>query len=302
MPPYVRKVEKTLGFGDSRSKGYQGIRSLWQDRDLRRSKGQRWSLDEIKAIRADKALHIALIADFQAGVPGTDEKLIRVNYGFLRNTVHRFRKRVVGEFSDLLQEAKLGLLEGCARFDVHHTHHPWAYITHYVRHHVRRSIMAYGCVVHRPSTITDGRDQKVQIEAPKRYVFTFTEMSSHWYGDTEYHFEDTLTYDGPSADEELSVEELAVEMQRLLLYLLEAVDERERKILRQRFAAEVGRASHAIGEELGISGVRVRQLQERALGKCRMRARIMGADPFAFRTFEEWVVAAVHTFLRRDSA
>ncbi|MEX0923521.1 MAG: RNA polymerase factor sigma-32 [Rhodovibrionaceae bacterium] len=66
---------------------------------------------------------------------------------------------------------------------------------------------------------------------------------------------------------------------RSLRQALETLDRRERKIIESRRLSEEGATLESLGEELGVSKERVRQLEHRALGKLRDSLKQHGGAP-----------------------
>lgn len=88
---------------------------------------------------------------------------------------------------------------------------------------------------------------------------------------------DLIEDDGPGAEDVVLGRREADRRRAALTDALMALPQRERRIVVERHLAEAPRTLTELGEQLGISKERVRQLEERALA--RMRARVADTAP-----------------------
>ena len=79
----------------------------------------------------------------------------------------------------------------------------------------------------------------------------------------------TIEDDGPRAEDKVAVSHDSAQLRQWLLTAMSALSDRERFIVRERKLREEPRTLESLGEELGLSKERVRQLEAAAFGKMR---------------------------------
>lgn len=242
----------------------------------------------IKQIREDRSLHADYVRRFQAGEPGIERILIRVNYPFLLKTARRLGRAYKADFLDWLQAATLGLLEGYARFDLTTQNSPSTYVWQYAKGYAARNVASTGAVVRIPIHQFD-RKVKSQYRRGVRYCWTFTEMDDRMDAWMEHSFEETLTDDGPLPDEVLADEEVENAIPIIASYLMTELGDKYRDILTERFFR--GRTLVDVGAERGYSRERARQIESLAITLLQQRVRAISADPDKYESFEGWLAA-----------
>jgi RNA polymerase primary sigma factor len=208
---------------------------------------------------------------------------------------------------ELLQEGVVGMLRALERYEPQAGTPFWSYAAWWVRQAMQRLIAE----VTRPVILSDrALRQLARVRDVQRASFASggplpsTSEIAERTGIPSEHVESLLAIDRPpeslqqpppAQDEgastlgELIADPLAEDAyERVLdaieigelLALLAGLSERERRVVRARYGLDDREHSLAeIGARLGVSSERVRQLEQRALGKLRAAAREAGQQP-----------------------
>ncbi|GIL00414.1 MAG: RNA polymerase factor sigma-32 [Alphaproteobacteria bacterium] len=216
----------------------------------------------------------------------------------------RFRRYGL-TMNDLIQEGHIGLLEAAARFDPHRGVRFSTYATWWIRASIQDYILRNWSIVRGGTSSTQKslffglRRLRARIlragepsgshelykelaEAIGVSIADVARMDSRLSG-PDVSLNATIVEDGESGTErqEFLVDasplpdetaELAIDGERRRARLADAMhllSTRERRIIQSRRLAETGATLEQLGEELGISKERVRQIENRALDKLR---------------------------------
>jgi RNA polymerase sigma factor (sigma-70 family) len=245
----------------------------------------------------DRALHLAAhrLTQAQCRLTQRHEIMLRANLRLVIYVAKRYRGQGVS-FSDLIQEGNLGLMHALEKFDAHRG---WRFITYaywWVRQAISRAIIEQPRTVRLPNHVVE-RQHKLravekQLEAAHDRPPTVQELSvaSGWTPEevealrgaggsilplqhrlTEHEDRELLEV---LTDSQVSKPEDVVAMaqcQQRVSACLARLTEREALVLRLRFGIGTDHeyTLQEIGDRLGVSRERVRQVEGIALAKLR---------------------------------
>lgn len=216
-------------------------------------------------------------------------KLALANMRLVAHVAKRFRDRGIS-YSDLLQEGFCGLLEAIDRFDLTHETKLATYATWWIRQAMQRAV-ASGAYPVRLSPrhlrqLAQSQDEPGGSDAdaggrPHRPGEGSPEMIHRIHTATRPTVSLDATLDGESAFTLLQTmsdpggdHTDEVDMDEAVTRLMEALRPREQEVVSLRFGLG-GRSRLSlsqVGQALGVSKERVRQIQDRALVKLRAAA------------------------------
>src|SRR5829696_8072818 len=240
----------------------------------------------------------ALAARIQQGDEAARDELVQCNLRLVVSIARRYVGRGL-EFSDLIQEGNLGLMRAAQGFDAAFGNKFSTYATWWIKQSIGRALSNKASLIRVP---IHAANQERSLKAARSHLQTTTgrepsiEELSAFVGKSEQEVTSVLTtrkavisYDIPVSSEEdgslreLLADETETNTEELFMEdalkdsvhgLLETLTERERRVLVRRYGLDGGRCAtlEEIGEEVGVTRERVRQIQSTALRKLRSRA------------------------------
>jgi RNA polymerase primary sigma factor len=228
----------------------------------------------------------ALAVEAQADV-GARARLVEELEPWLRRWTRRYQGRGVGT-DDLLQDAAVGVLRAVAGFDPKRGPFvSWArlWVRQALQQAVAESARAFRLPTHVLWDMHELKEARERLVRRRGRPPSLVELADElgWSVDRladvlraerpadSLEGVDLVSYEETSGDFEGVLERVtATQVQPLLLRL----SEREREILRARASGE---SLRTIGRRLGVSGERVRTIEERALARLRVSANL-GVD------------------------
>ena len=260
-------------------------------------------LQELAArLPGSPAVDADLIARAQTGDPGARAQLVELHLPAINALARTYRSSPQIQRTELLQEGVVGLLRALERYEPQRGTPFWAYAVWWVRQAMQQLVSE----LTRPLVLSDRalrhlariKDADRAVRAESGREPRHDELAER-SGLSLEQVDDLLAVDRvprsldepvPAAGEdsvgsfgELLVDPLAEgEYERMLdatevegtLSLLSELSARERKVLRARYGLDGPEQSlREVAGQLGISAERVRQIEQRALGKLAAAAR-----------------------------
>lgn len=262
-----------------------------------------------------------------AAAAGTDENTLRrrLNHGvYCKNRMVKSNVRLVisiakehegpgMEFSDLIQDGMQGLIRGAEKFDASKGFRFSTYSHWWIKQAIRKSVLEQTQIIRLPAHMAEassrvkeccrrlGRELKRlpsneeiavdtgmtirRVEAAMslpKYSVSFTSK----VGCTDVTYQEIMPDTSAETAEETLHRWL---MKKDVNTALDSLSPREKQVMRYRFGIEGGRARtlHDIGQLMGVSRERIRQIELGAFRKLRSKNRLQSLQHY-LRPAESW--------------
>ncbi len=246
----------------------------------------RRDLSAVTTLDADT--EVCLARRWRAGDRRAGEKLVEASLPFVIKIAKEYRRWGV-PMEDLIQQGNLGLLRAAEKYGPDQGCRLITYAVYWIRAEIREYVVRSYRIVRLGSTRTERKAMRVFRRDGLETVDQLVAASGMprerakklWPILTQRDFSLDATVDerGPAVGRfdsgSATPEDLVAREQHLrgvrarLGEALGALSERERRIVEERLLTENPRTLAAIGEDMGVSKERVRQLEARACDKLR---------------------------------
>lgn len=223
------------------------------------------------------------------------EKLIRANLKFVISVAKQYKNRNI-PLNDLINEGNIGLIKAAHKFDETKGFKFISYAVWWIRQSILHAINNHSKMVRIPANIIShysqikkifsGFEQKFEREpSPEEIADLMNQEASDIYN-TLYSEKAEISLDSPveEGEEEASLYDLIenrgvdptdyhlefIQSLKLeIMRVLDTLDTREMKIIKMSFGIDCDHAVNfeEIGNQLGLTRERVRQIREKALDK-----------------------------------
>jgi RNA polymerase primary sigma factor len=250
-------------------------------------------IDKTPLLTADEEKSLA--RRIEEGDSEARDHLVRANLRLVVNIARSYTGKGLG-LQDLIEEGNLGLLRAVEGFDPAMNTRFSTYASYWIKQSIKRGLINSGKTIRIPAymaqLLTEWRRATAQLQEELGRTPTQEEVAAHLgLGKKKLNLikkairvynavpgndqgENVQTIDETLMDlrsKTPATEMIASDEMREVLTLLDRLDPREAAVLRMRFGlnGEEPKTLHAIGESLGLTRERVRQIEQEALSKLR---------------------------------
>ena len=250
-------------------------------------------LKEIKKIEPlSPKEEVAIAQQAKTGDTEAFQKLVTHNLRFVVAMAKKFQGQGV-PFEDLINEGNLGLIRAVNTFDETRGFKFISYAVWWITQRIRTAIQKTGRVVRLPSHITESMgklyrkslelEQEFEREPTTEEMAEISDTTVKWIEDLVKSYSGPVSLEDSSAEDRPLIEYLISndprpEMQLMqeslkneIKNLINKLKDREAHILTEYYGLgeDDPKTLEQIGEQLDLSGERVRQIKERALQRLR---------------------------------
>ena len=250
-------------------------------------------LKEIKKIEPlSPQEEVALAQQAKTGDTEAFQKLVTHNLRFVVAMAKKFQGQGV-PFEDLINEGNLGLIRAVNTFDETRGFKFISYAVWWITQRIRSAIQKTGRVVRLPSHITESMgklyrkslelEQEFEREPTTEEMAEISDTTIKWIEDLVKSYSGPVSLEDSSAEDRPLIEYLISndprpEMQLMqeslkneIKNLIKKLKDREAHVLTEYYGLgeDDPKTLEQIGEQLDLSGERVRQIKERALQRLR---------------------------------
>lgn len=248
----------------------------------------RTKLGQVKQL--DRVTEQELARAFHAGDRRAGDKLIEACLPFVVAIALEYRRWGI-PIEDIIQQGNVGLLRAAAKFDPEKECRLATYAAYWIRAEIREYVVRGYRVVRLGTTKAERRAlrayrttkeadpvklAKVSGMTPERAagllpLLAARESSIDLARDDGPTIGERIAATGPSPEEATAQRELDSRSRAEVKVALADLSDREKLIVRERLMAEEPRTLQELGDILGVSKERVRQLEERTRNKLRVK-------------------------------
>lgn len=245
------------------------------------------SLGEVRPLAREVERDLA--RRWRAGDTRAGETIVQACLPFVISIALEYRRWGV-PLEDIVQQGNIGLLKAALKFDPTRGVRLATYAAYWVRAEIRTYVVRTYRVVRVGTTKAERRAMRAYRTSAARDVDSLSKLSGlsperverllpilsgreasldASLGDSEVPLVDLLRAEDATPEESVREDERHARARTDVATALGVLSDRERMIIEERFFTESPPTLNELGERLGISKERVRQLEERARGKLR---------------------------------
>lgn len=233
---------------------------------------------------------------WRAGDKKAGDALICACLPFVVSIAMEYRRWGI-PLDDIIQQGNIGLLRAAARFDTERDCRLITYAAYWIRAEIRDYVVRGYRIVRLGTTKSERRALRLyrttREENPERLA-QGSGLSEErvrqllpllMAGDSSLDAEsgltgltgmDRLVSPGPSPEEDVEASERSAQVKQALALAMQVLSPREQMIVQERWVGDEPVTLEKLGERLGVSKERVRQIEERARAKLRARLQELG--------------------------
>jgi len=237
----------------------------------------------------DRDAERALAARWRAGDRRAGDQLVTACLPFVVSIAFEYR-RWGAPIEDIVQQGNIGLLRAAAKFDLQRDCRLATYAAYWIRAEIRDFVVRSYRVVRLGTTKAERRALRAYRKTRESDPIALAAVSGMTpekvarllpmlagreasldaaRGDESSALLERLETGAPSPEDEVSAGEQRGRARSAIGAALRGLSDREQLIVRARLMSDEPRTLQELGDELGVSKERVRQLEERARGKLR---------------------------------
>jgi RNA polymerase sigma-32 factor len=254
----------------------------------------------------------ALVRQWRAGDKRAGQRLVEACLPFVLSVAFEYRRWGV-PIEDIVQQGNVGLLRAVAKFDLAKECRLATYAAYWIRAEIREYVVRAYRVVRLGTTKTERRALRVyrrtREQDPEELARASgltvdrarlllpllaareTSLDANSNGAPPTDFRLGLEAVRPSPEEEAGTKEVRAIADRAVRAAVSELPAREQTIVRLRMMGDDPPTLHELGDRLGVSKERVRQLEERAKGRLKDALASTLQRQGALKDVEEYAVA-----------
>ena len=255
-------------------------------------------IGSVDLLTADQEKEIGL--RIAAGDILAKQELIEANLRLVVSVAKKYNNHPGISFLDLVQEGNMGLMHAVEKFDFTRGFKFSTYATYWIKQYISRAIADQGRAIRVPVHIVEANNlinrterqltQQLGRKATPEEVAKELDMEMEKYTNIIEHSKSLLSMDKTvNDDEDTDMNELVGDSRAVsaedkmrkeatraeVIKVFDSLDEKEKEVMILRFGFDDGEAKtlEDVGELMGLTRERVRQLEIKALRKLRQPAR-----------------------------
>ena len=255
-------------------------------------------IGSVDLLTADQEKEIGL--RIAAGDILAKQELIEANLRLVVSVAKKYNNHTGISFLDLVQEGNMGLMHAVEKFDFTRGFKFSTYATYWIKQYISRAIADQGRAIRVPVHIVEANNlinrterqltQQLGRKATPEEVAKELDMDMEKYTNIVEHSKSLLSMDKTvNDDEDTDMNELVGDSRAVsaedkmrkeatraeVIKVFDSLDEKEKEVMILRFGFDDGEAKtlEDVGELMGLTRERVRQLEIKALRKLRQPAR-----------------------------